>query len=300
MSYRVRMKSENKREQQNKQKQTYHTYKDTLHKRSISVAPSSSRQFDILSNQIKSIEPSLLDVILTNRPRQFQRTQSIIDGISNVHATVVTTTKAYVQYPKCKIIKSRSYYKLNRQLFLDDLAATNLTTCHNVQDINDCWKMFNDGFRNVVVDHAPIKERKIWSDQLPFLNKHLRQSIWSRKRLYKKILTNRSDENWEAYRKQRNLCVDIRRKSIRSYFKNKFTDGKPSGATFWKTVKPFITNKGHQSGNDLILSENGNIVHDSKQVADNMNTYYINVAAHIGEPSDNENEYIDHPSIKSI
>ena len=31
-----------------------------------------------------------------------------------------------------------------------------------------------------------------------------------------------------------------------------------------------------------------------------MNTYYINVAAHIGEPSDNENGYIDHPSIKSI
>ena len=117
---------------------------------------------------------------------------------------------------------------------------------------------------------------------------------------YKKFLTNTSDEHWEAYRKQRNLCVDIRRKSIRSYFKNKFTDGKPSGATLWKTVKPFITNKGHQSGNDLILSENGNIVHDSKQVTDIMNTYYINVAAHIGEPSDNENGYIDHPSIKSI
>ena len=31
-----------------------------------------------------------------------------------------------------------------------------------------------------------------------------------------------------------------------------------------------------------------------------MSTYYINVAAHIGEPSDNENGYIDHPSIKSI
>ena len=31
-----------------------------------------------------------------------------------------------------------------------------------------------------------------------------------------------------------------------------------------------------------------------------MNTYYINVAAHKGEPSDNENGYIVHPSIKSI
>ena len=160
--------------------------------------------------------------------------------------------------------------------------------------------MFNDGFRNVIDDHAPIKERKIRSDQPPFLNKHLRQSIWSRKRLYKKFLTNRSDENWEAYKKLRNLCVDIRRKSIKSYFKNKFTDGKPSGATLLKTVKPFITNKGHQSGNDLILGENGNIVNGSKQVADIMNTYYINVAAHIGEPSANKNEYIDHPSIKSI
>ena len=62
----------------------------------------------------------------------------------------------------------------------------------------------------------------------------------------------------------------------------------------------FISNKEHQSGNDLILSENGNIAHDSKQVADIINIYYINVAAHIGEPSDNKNGYIDHPSIKSI
>ena len=31
-----------------------------------------------------------------------------------------------------------------------------------------------------------------------------------------------------------------------------------------------------------------------------MNTYYINVAAHIGEPSDNENGYIDYRSINSI
>ena len=61
--------------------------------------------------------PSLLDVILTNRPRQFQQTKSIIDGISDVHATVVTTMKARVQYPKCKIIESRSYKKFNRQLF---------------------------------------------------------------------------------------------------------------------------------------------------------------------------------------
>ena len=31
-----------------------------------------------------------------------------------------------------------------------------------------------------------------------------------------------------------------------------------------------------------------------------MNTYCIIVAAHIGEPSDNENRYIYHPSINSI
>ena len=57
---------------------------------------------------IAKSSPSLPDVILTNRPRQFQRTQSIIDGISDAHATVVTTMKAHVQYPKCKIIKSGS------------------------------------------------------------------------------------------------------------------------------------------------------------------------------------------------
>ena len=31
-----------------------------------------------------------------------------------------------------------------------------------------------------------------------------------------------------------------------------------------------------------------------------MNTYYINVAAHIGEPSEDKSGYTDHPSNKSI
>ena len=148
---------------------------DSLHRNNKSPEPlltiiSSFNLTNLVKNPtcFAKSPPSLLDVILTNRPRQFQRTQSIIDGISDVHATVVTTMKAHVQYPKCKIIKLRSYKKLNRQVFLDDLAATNLTTCHNVQDINDCLKMFNDGFRNVIDDHAPINKEKSGLTSLHF------------------------------------------------------------------------------------------------------------------------------------
>ena len=132
-----------------------------------------------------------------------------------------------------------------------------------------------------------------------FLNKNLKQAIWKRERLYKKIFRNRTNTNLETYRVQRNMCVEIRRESLRSFFKSKFSD-EQNGSSFWKVVKPFIANKGHHNGSDLTLLEDGRIITDHGEVAEVMNTYFINVAAYIGNKTIKQTGFADHPSIIAI
>ena len=174
-----------------------------------------------------------------------------------------------------------------------------MQTCTNLKNINAAWKLFCDGFTDTLDEHSPIKERRVRSHQAPYLNKNWKQPIWKRKRLYKKFLRNRTDTNWETYRVQRNMCAEIRRKSSRSYFKSKFSD-EQNVSSFWKVVKPFITNKGHHNGSDLTLLEDGRIITDHGEVAEVMNNYYINVAAHIGNKTIKQDGFADHPSIKAV
>ena len=55
--------------------------------------------------------------------------------------------------------------------------------------------------------------------------------------------TQRSSENWQNYKRQCNICSNILRSTKKTFFEalniNEINDNKK----FWKTVKPFFTDK---------------------------------------------------------
>ena len=86
------------------------------------------------------------------------------------------------------------------------------------------------------------------------------------------------------------------------------------GATLYKTIKPFITNKGSHGNEEYILEENGELIKDPTNIASIFNDYYTNIV-HIATgnppvsiPLSDENDvikdilsyYNDHSSIKAI
>ena len=62
-------------------------------------------------------------------------------------------------------------------------------------------------------------------------------------RIRNKFVKNRNDYNKREFSKQRNYCVSLVRKSKKLYYSNldekKVTDNK----FFWKTIKPFLSDK---------------------------------------------------------
>ena len=60
----------------------------------------------------KSLEnPTCIDIILTNRPKCFQKSNVFETGLSDFHKLTFTVIKAYFQKQQPKIIKYRSYKK---------------------------------------------------------------------------------------------------------------------------------------------------------------------------------------------
>ena len=87
-----------------------------------------------------------------------------------------------------------------------------------------------------------------------------------------------------------------------------------SNKNFWKTVKPFISNKTNRNESDIILIENNKVIKDRKNVANTLNKYFISIAeytagrkitalpSHNMEISISEiiNKYENHISIQNI
>ena len=88
------------------------------------------------------------------------------------------------------------------------------------------------------------------------MHNEISKAIMTRTRLRNRFLKNRSNRNRDLFRQQRNSCLSLLRKSKKDYFSNlnekQITDNK----RFWKTVKPFLSNKVQSSERINLTDEN--------------------------------------------
>ena len=109
------------------------------------------------------------------------------------------------------------------------------------------------------------------------MNKTLRKETSKRNALRNKFLKNSSDSNWLKYRKQRNTCVKIRKKCINENAKNITRHDIMTNRKFRTTVRPFLTNKGMITNNEISLKQRDDLINNEGKVAEFLNNAYINV-----------------------
>ena len=126
------------------------------------------------------------------------------------------------------------------------------------------------------------------------------------KNIYNKKRTN---DNWTNYKKQRNFCVNLLRKTKADYFQNLNIRDLSDNRKFWKTIKPYFTKKGLNS-KKLLLKQKGNLASNEKQLAGIINSFFINITKGLDLKEYNErnantledvlNAFNSHSSIKRI
>ena len=142
------------------------------------------------------------------------------------------------------------------------------------------YDTFHQAFMTVLEKYAPTKEKRVRANNAPFMNKTLSKAIMTRSRLHNRYNKNPTQDNLVAYKKQRNLCVKLSRKTKRDYYNNikinKVTDNK----TFWRTIKPLFSDK-QSTSQQITLIEGNTIISNDKEVADKMNDFFINAVTNL-------------------
>ena len=132
-------------------------------------------------------------------------------------------------------------------------------------------------FLEVVNRHAPLKKQTIRGNHASFVNKDLRKAIYTRSRLRNKMCRNPMSENINAYKKQRNKCVSLRRKCIKQHLAKITEKGITTRKEFWNFIKPFLTNKGFSKNNNITLKNKKKIITDEKKLENLFNNHYMNI-----------------------
>ena len=126
----------------------------------------------------------------------------------------------------------------------------------------------------------------------------LSKEIMTKTRLRNKLLKDRSEENKKKYSKQRNYCVSLLRKSKSDYFGNLNEKNINDNKTFWKTIKPFLSDK-VRLANKITLMKNKETI-----MGDYNTTEYSNCEPLANNISDSilkcVVKYRNHPSILAI
>ena len=135
-------------------------------------------------------------------------------------------------------------------------------------------------FVDILNKNAPVKVKVLRFNNNVFMTKSLREAVMSRSRLKNNFNKKRSDENWDNYKKQWKFCVKLLHKTKEKYFSDIIVKSISDNKRFWKTIKPFFSNKGLNT-NNMMLVENNEIVHEEEMIANTMNNYFTNITTHL-------------------
>ena len=169
-------------------------------------------------------QPTLIDLIITNKPKRFLPGILCIDtGLSDFHKIICVGTKLHVPKKEFTTITFRSYKHFNQNDYLQDLSKyAPFHVSEIFYGVDDSYWYWSTLLNEVVNEHAPIK-----GNRLAYMNGELRRAINVKHMLKRKFETCNSQTNWETYRKQRNLVTKLLKKSIQTYMQKRCREGNP-------------------------------------------------------------------------
>ena len=216
------------------------------------------------------LNPTSIDVILTNRENSFQDSVAIETGLSDHHKMIVTVLKFYMKQKKPITIKYRCYKSFCMNDFTENLKQ-NLENFNQVLSYDD----FKTIFMSTLDYHAPEKKKTVRGNQAPFMSQVLSKAIMHRSKLKNKYNKNPTEVNQKNYKKQRNVCVNLLRKEKKRYYNNLSLNVIEDNRKFWKNIKPLFSEKHKAPTRNIFIIEDDIIISDNKKVAEKLNKFFV-------------------------
>ena len=217
----------------------------------------------------QSNDPTCLDLILTNIKDLFKLSDTFETGLSDHHKLILTILKSGGLKGKPKEKIYRSYRQFNSEGFKKDLEFRLVKSSSFYDD-------FETTFLKELNRHAPLKKKILRHNNNCFMTKELRKAIMLRSKLKNIFNKNKINFSWQKYKHQRNLCLNLLRKTKKQYFAKLNVKDVADNKLFWENVKPYFSDKGPNS-TKITPFEKDIIITDEKQIANIMNDHFVSI-----------------------
>ena len=182
------------------------------------------------------MNPNCIDIFITNSPLSFQNTITVSNGLSDFHKMIITVMKmSYIE--------------------------------RNISN----YESFGTTFIEVFNKHAPLRKKFLRANHAPYIIKTLGKAIMHRSQLETKYLKTKIQTDLKLYKKHKNFCSKLYKRERRKYYVLLDTKNVLVSKEFWKTTKPFLSDKNivfSQIGiekNNWILSDDFDLSEEFKQ-----------------------------------
>ena len=126
------------------------------------------------------LNPSSIDLILTNKHQSFQNSYATESGLSDHHNMVVTVMKSYFPKQAPTLIKYRNFKNFDNVIFRNKLQTSLMDNRPNTD-----YENFQTIFMDIFNELAPKKEKYVRANNAPYMNRTLNKAIMTRSRLKK-------------------------------------------------------------------------------------------------------------------
>ena len=155
--------------------------------------------------------------MLKNRPRSFYKTSIFETGISDHHRLILSFFRSYFTRIPPKSIEYRKYKTFDKSKFLHDLDQELLKGAI-YQNNEEMYSSFTRIFQNVLNKYAPLKQKKVWGNNAPFMTKDLSKAIMNKSKTRNRYLKWLLREKFLAMKSTKNLCNNLIKTNKKSDF----------------------------------------------------------------------------------
>ena len=107
----------------------------------------------------------------------------------------------------------------------------------------------------------------------PHMNKTLRKAIMRRSHLKKVFNRSKHPNDWNTYKKQRNLVTNLNKQARKIYFDRAVDNINGTPKDFWKLCKPFLSDN-IPNENRILIVEDNNVICNENDTAEIFNVYF--------------------------
>ena len=126
--------------------------------------------------------------------------------ISDDHKTTYTFLKSTYDKGKPKFVYYICFKNFNKELSKKNFSE-------NLKNTGNSFEVFYGTFTNTLDCYTSLKKKKNLSNHNKLMTEKLRKEVMTRSYLRNKYNKNRTYENWSNYKKQRNICTNILKKT---------------------------------------------------------------------------------------